>query len=385
MTAEWLPFGSPIEAYERQASLLLAGHDAREPRALEIIHRRHPRFLDEQVVWLPRDVSAEEIAEGPFDISDARLTIARIYDYLDWRALAEHVMAMADPSTPIARFESAVEAVVDGRLGDLEVMLAAHPELLSERSRRRTCFDPSVHGATLLHYTAANGVENHRQRTPPNAEAVARLLLRLGSDPNALAHLYGGECTTLSLLVSSTPPAAAGVQVALVHALVDHGAALGPLGRGLWTAPVQTALVFGFRATAEALVSRGAVADTLPTAAGVGDLATLVRLLPGTNNDEKQMALAVATMNGALEAIRHLLAHGADPSAYQPEGHHSHATPLHHAAGRGDLAMVELLLAHGADVAAKDKLYHATPLGWAEHGGHQAIATRLRRVSPAES
>ena len=56
---------------------------------------------------------------------------------------------------------------------------------------------------------------------------------------------YGGQCTTLALLVSSTPPAEAGVQVPLVETLIDYGASLTPAGEGNWTSPIETALVFG--------------------------------------------------------------------------------------------------------------------------------------------
>lgn len=70
-----------------------------------------------------------------------------------------------------------------------------------------------MHRATLLHYVAANGVEGHRQRTPANAPDVARVLLESGAEPDAVADMYGGQCTTMVLLVSSSHPAEAGVQV----------------------------------------------------------------------------------------------------------------------------------------------------------------------------
>ena len=42
---------------------------------------------------------------------------------------------------------------------------------------------------------------------------------------------------------SSTPPADAGVQVPLVHVLVDHGANPNGAGEGAWRNPVMAALV----------------------------------------------------------------------------------------------------------------------------------------------
>jgi hypothetical protein len=116
------------------------------------------------------------------------------------------------PESAVARFETAVEAVIDGDLATLSALLRDDPDLIRARSTLVTDGDPPVHGATLLHYLAANGVEGHRQRSPKNAVDVAKVLLEAGADPNALSWAYGGQCTTMALLVSSTPPAEAGVQ-----------------------------------------------------------------------------------------------------------------------------------------------------------------------------
>ena len=77
------------------------------------------------------------------------------------------------------------------------------------------------HRATLLHYVAANGIETDRQRTPPNAPDVVRLLVSAGAEVDALAAFYGGgpAQTTLCLAVSSGHPNEVGVAGELVHAL----------------------------------------------------------------------------------------------------------------------------------------------------------------------
>lgn len=49
-----------------------------------------------------------------------------------------------------------------------------------------------VHHATLLHYGAANGVEDFRQQSTPNAVTVARRLLEAGAKVDALADTYDG-------------------------------------------------------------------------------------------------------------------------------------------------------------------------------------------------
>jgi hypothetical protein len=53
---------------------------------LGLVRSRHPRFLDEKVPWLPRDLTEAEVAAAPFDLDDARLTVARAHDFLDWPA-----------------------------------------------------------------------------------------------------------------------------------------------------------------------------------------------------------------------------------------------------------------------------------------------------------
>ena len=35
---------------------------------------------------------------------------------------------------------------------------------------------------------------------------IAKMLLEAGAEPDALANMYGGECTTMSMLVSSCHP-----------------------------------------------------------------------------------------------------------------------------------------------------------------------------------
>lgn len=275
-------------------------------------------------------------------------------------------------------FELAVEAVVDGDVSTLASLLRSHPELTTARSQLVTDRNPPVHRATLLHYIAANGVEDVRQRSPHNAVEIARLLLEAGAEPDALADMYGGECTTMSMLVSSTPPAKAGVQVALVDALVDFGASVEACGAGAWTSPLVTALVFGFHDAAEALVRRGARVDTVITAAGLGRYETVVALLPASSADDRHRAFALATQSGHLEITRALLNAGEDPNRFHPPGVHAHATSLHHAALGGHEAVVRLLLECGARVDIKDTIHQATPEGWADHGGHQAIAEYLR-------
>jgi ankyrin repeat protein len=276
-----------------------------------------------------------------------------------------------------ARFERAVDAVVDGDIATLTQLLAEDPDLVRARSTRVTNGDPPVHRSTLLHYLAANGVEDERQRSPKNAAEVAKILLDAGADPNALSYAYGGQCTTMALLVSSTPPERAGVQVALVETLIDYGAFVVPSGEGNWTSPIETALVFNKRAAAEALVRRGAPILSLAAAAGLGLADDVKRMLPGATDEDRHRAFALAAQCGHTEVVRILLDAGEDPNRFNPPGMHAHTPPIHQAIAAGHLDVVKLLVDRGARLDIKDTIHHGTPLGWARYCDQPAIAKYL--------
>jgi len=373
-----LPWSATRKEYEALARALQQGVQAGDERALAAVQRFDPRCRDPKVPWLVREAGPGELARLTFGLDEARLLVARAHDFADGSALAEFAEAVASGG-PVARFEQAIECLLDGDLAGIEALLAQEPELVRARSTRRTCFDPSVHGATLLHYMAANGVEGGRQRTPPNAVAIARALLVAGAEPDALAGFYGTSCATMALLASSDVPAAAGVQGALVELLLDHGARIEGCGEK-WGSPLLTALLFGCPQAVEALVRRGARTDDVAIAAGLGRAASVAELVQSAGAERRHLALALAAQLGHPEAVRVLLDAGEDPDRYNPEGAHSHATPLHHAALHGHAAVVELLLARGARIDLEDTLYHSTPSGWARHAGHEALAQRLERA-----
>jgi ankyrin repeat protein len=375
-----LAFRAPLDEYHRQAQALIDGHRAGDSAAIKIIHENHPRFLDETIKWRPKFLTNEDIQKAPFDLDDARLALARWYTFADWTALEEYVAAVSVDG-PVFWFESAVEAVVNGDLPTLQTLLRDHPELIRARSTRRTPHDPPLHRATLLHYIAANGVEGHRQKTPGNAVEIARALLEAGAEVDATAGMYGGDYATMSMLVSSAHPAKAGLQPALAELLLDFGAAIEGLGSELWKSPLMTALAFGYRDTAEALVRRGARIRTVAAAAGLGRLDDAIRLLPEADPLDRHRALALAAQLGHVEIVRLLLDAGEDLNRYNPDGNHGHSTPLHQAAFAGHESVVRLLVERAARLDIRDKVWHGTPLGWALHSGKPkqlAIAAYLR-------
>ncbi len=373
-----LPFRSGLGQYRRQAQELLEAYRSGDSGAIRCINERHPRFLDEKIAWLPKNVSKAEVLGAGLDLDDLQLTLARWYDFRDWQALADYVAAVSRDNSAVCRFESAVEDVVTGDVASLAARLRENPELVHARSTRVTHFDPPVHRATLLHYVAANGVEGYRQKSPANAVEVAEILLRGGAEVDAVADLYGSQCTALSMLVSSSPPADAGVQAPLVDTLLDFGASVDGLGSGKWGTPLMTALIFGFPSAAEALARRGARTDNLIAAAGLGRVEDARQMLPAASAGERHRALSLAARYGHVEIVRLLLDAGEDPNRYNPDGFHSHTTPMHQAALAGKEAVVRLLVERGARLDILDTIYRSTPLGWAIHAEQTEIEKFLR-------
>jgi len=378
MHLERLPFRSTVADYETQADGLLQAWEAGGPDAVEFFRTNHPRFRHEEIRWLAKEVPPESVRNAPFDLADAQLAIARWYDFRGWPSLAEWVEAVAEEGSAVEKFESTVEAVIHGDAAALARLLRDNPNLVHARSTRIAPFDPPRHRATLLHYVGANGVEGYRERTPPNAVEIAKMLFEAGADPDALADMYGGQHATMPMLVSSGHVAKASLHVPLIDTLVDYGASVEGVGTGDWVSPLMTALAFGFRDAADALVRRGARIVTLAAAAGLGRFEEAVRLLPGASPEDRHRALALAAQNGSPGTIRLLLDAGEDPNRYNPKQNHSHSTPLHQAVWSGHMYIVRLLVERGARLDIKDTIWHGTPLGWAEYGGRKEIAEFLR-------
>ncbi|HSS78888.1 MAG TPA: ankyrin repeat domain-containing protein [Thermoanaerobaculia bacterium] len=359
-SANPLDFTATLEEYLGQAESLLGALKSGDESAEWRFKWMHPLF---------RDKSVAEVRAAALDLGDAQAVVAHEYGFESWANLAAFTDAVKRDG-PVARFEAAVEAVISGDVATLRSMLREHPELSRAVSTRR-------HKATLLHYVAANGVEDGRQKTPANAVEVAKVLLDAGAEVDALGDMYGARCTTMSLLVSSCHPAEAGLQSALAETLLDHGAAFeGPGSR--WRSALTTALAFGYRDTAETLARRGAPVDNLAAAAGLGQLEDAASLLPVSDPQSRHIALALAAQHGHTEVVCLLLDAGEEPSRYNPEGFHSHSTPLHQAVWSNHLEVVKLLVERGARLDIQDTIHQGTPLDWADYGRRTAIADYLR-------
>ena len=130
-----LPFDSPLSDYVKQADALLAGWRARDQSAIRIFRSKHPKFLHDKITWLERAMSLEDVLATPIDHGDAKLALARCYDFYDWSKLEEYVYAVRKPG-PVQHFERAVEAVIGGDAATLSQLLRDHPGLVGARSTR---------------------------------------------------------------------------------------------------------------------------------------------------------------------------------------------------------------------------------------------------------
>ena len=364
-----LPPRPDIEQYRKRAKSLVAAGNSGDPNAvkqwatdwLTVLARLRgveitpfvQDSFDRAVEGLEKEVASRR-ASGAFALADAQHVIAQAHSYENWAEFAREVEGLRSDAGK-SDFERAADAVVEGDLQQLDELLLKDPDLVREHSARK-------HRATLLHYVAANGVEDFRQKTPPNAVEVARRLLASGAAVDALADTYGRDLyqTTMNLLVSSTHPADAGLQSTLVEVLLDHGAAINGLDDN--GSPVLTALAFGYRDAADTLARRGARIDHVVVAAAVGrldlvqawviDANTLAKEhapyrgpswvhIPDDTKGQIELAFVWACKFGRSEVARALLDLGVDPAAKDND----QMSALHWASARGMLDTMEVLLA----------------------------------------
>ena len=317
---------------------------------------------------------------------DARAIIARAHFFADWDAFAAFAAARRDPSSPVARFEAAADAIVAGDLATLARLLHGDPELVRARSTRR-------HRATLLHYVGSNGIEGFRQRTPKNIVEVAAALLDAGADVDATAQMYGSDDTTIGLAATSIHPVTAGVLEPLLALLLARGATVGD-ARGVeaWSRLINGCHANGRPAAAEFLAARAAESGVeldLEAAAGVGRLDVVERHVGpdgswiGVTSDQVRDAFTWACEYGRTAVVDLLLRRGQDVDARLPR-HHGQ-TGLHWAAWGAHVDTVRTLLAAGASVDIRDDRFGGTALGWALHAwsSHGPATDRGRYVDVA--
>lgn len=341
-------------------------------RGVEVVAARWTRQVE---AFVQRTLMREETR---CRLGDAQLVIARCHGFASWSRFSTYLKAVGQKSSAVARFESAADAIVEGKLTTLKRLIRNDPALVHARSARE-------HSAMLLHYVAANGVEGYRQKTPTNIVAIADVLLKAGAEVDAEADVYGGGATALGLVATSIHPYRAGVQNELIDLLLDHGAEIDHrTSAGNRQSSVLGALANGRREAAEHLAERGARLG-LEAAAGVGRLDVVKRFFnhnstrkrkPKISHKRVQSAFLCACGWGRNQVVEFLLEQGGDLNDGGGEGQ----TPLHCAVITGQLETVRLLLKFNPPLEATN-IYGGTVLGqtlWsAAHGGEPKLFSKI--------
>ena len=335
--AQTLPL---IEVLEREVTALVDGHRAGRPAIAELV-RLHAPWPAPQ-----RRADDDRIFGHALSLDEARAAIASLHRFATWA----DVVSAGDRAVDL-NFERAADAIVSGDARALRELVARVPALARARS-------PYRHRSTLLHYVAANGVEEVRQwQSPPNAAEIAHILLEAGADPDATCPCYGEDDTPMGLLVTSGHPAVAGVQAALVEVLCAAGA--NPNGRDEDDAPLWAASTFGYTTAVDALVRCGARLDNLVLAAAAGDLAAVQTHFDETGRRKPMASWGSARIPGKALNVHHVLEYALIKAA------------MH---GRG--AVVEFLLTKNPDLTVHEPNWNNTALSaarWAKHADVVAL------------
>ena len=314
-----------------------------------------------------KDAPDEAVFKAKLRLADFQLAIAREYGFKSWTRLKAHVEqpGLAErlrlphhERIEDASFRKAVELLDEGDDAGLREYLRQHPMLVHQRVE----FEGGNYfrNPTLLEFVAENPVR--QGALPARIVEVAKVIVDAGADRAAIN-------AALELVCTGRVPRECGVQLALIDILCDRGA--DP------DAALEAAVAHGEFDAAEELIERGA-RITLPVAAALGRGKDAQKLIAAADEPTMRKALMLATQFGREEIVKLLLDAGAEVNGFGPI--HSHSTPLHQAALRGDEGVVRLLLDHGADADLRDLLWNGTPADWARHAGHPEVERVLRKL-----
>jgi hypothetical protein len=280
---------------------------------------------------------------------------------------------MLNPDNTDALFQQAVAAIDAGDTDALDQLLTDHPWLVSQRletpgpwlqDKIGKALDGFFRHPYLLWFVAEDPVLHNR--LPANIADLAGLIIEKAKHAQ-VSSLQQQLDYTLLLVAWSGVAKKCGVQIQLIDTLIDAGAS--PNGIP------NNALVNGNFEAAEEAVRRGAP-HTLASALCLGHWGAVPALAKAASNDQKQFSLILTALNGRAEALTKLIGYGVDINAHCDDLY-PHGCALHHAACSGSLEAVKVLVEAGADLNEKDRLWNATPLGWAEYCGKTAIAEYL--------
>jgi hypothetical protein len=264
-----------------------------------------------------------------------------------------------------------------------------------------------------------------RQPHHPHAQALARVLLTAGAEPNDGQALYnrmfepGNEHLVLLFefglgrgeggvwharlgdrLDSPARMVRGQLRWAVSHGLADRVALLvehgvdiqAPFGDG--RTPAQLAALRGNANVVACLAEHGATVELDPVdefvaAALLADPAvrSAAPRIPAAARRRSPALVVRAAALGRADSVALLVELGFDVNAagrQDAAGDQEWETPLHVAVAEGNGELVRLLLSLGADPDRADARFHATPLGWARHFDRPDLVELLEPLTRPE-
>ena len=258
-------------------------------------------------------------------------------------------------------FRQAVDLIDAGQVVELAEHLEQHADLLGIAAGFSETSFPSgtkpgqyFEQPKLLWFIAENPIRNGT--LPDNIADVAQCIINM-QRVHSRDTLQRDLDYTLGLVVSGRVVRETGNQRDLIAALVGSGANPNC---------AENALSHGERDAVQTLLDHGAEM-TVVIAAGMGLIDDLRLLLVGADETSQLKALSCAAINGQSAICSILVDHGVDPNQFNPEGFHTHCTPLHNAVSGGSYETVGNLVGAGADTTIRDTMFDADALGWARY------------------
>lgn len=355
-------FGLPAKVKSTDRPPVEPLSDTAQARFIETLHYDSSKKLDQALRDIMAKTDDDYMAKGCLDRLVGRGYDADIEAYLKRRLpLVQErdrgFLLAYESKLGWTRLHAAVE------LGVIE--------LIERELKERSPVDAQGRdGRTALHIAAAAG----------NAEAV-EAILRAKANPNirdkkgrlpAELAAYEDHSPVVRLLVA-TGSDVSDVLVAATAGVTDRLAALlkempgrvkATNGEGLQ--PLHIAAREGHADAVRALIAAGADVKAL-------DAPPESRSFQPRPNGWTPLHCAVLAEKSMTATV--LIDHGADVNAAEQRGKH---TPLHLAAWGGNADLVKLLLARKADRAAKD-VQDSTPLDLAKERGHTAVIKLLEK------